>query len=104
MDWQLGVKRIELNWFKSNFSEQKQIVRYNNEMSESLKTLYRVAQGSVLGPISLIIYMNDLVTCSNCLSFSMYADDTCIFLADANLNENCKKINTILSLETYGNG
>ena len=91
-----GVQGTELKWFKSYFSERKQIVRYNNEMSESLRKSYGVAQGSVLGPILFIIYVNDLVNCSDSLNFSMYADDTCVFLNDTNLIENLNKINTEL--------
>ena len=91
-----GVKGTELKWFKSYFSERKQIVRYNNEMSESLRTSYGVAQGSLLGPILFIIYVNGLVNCSDSLNFSMYADDSCVFLTDTNLNENLNKMNTEL--------
>ena len=65
-------------------------------MSESLRTSYGVAQRSVLGPILFIIYVNDLVNCSDSLNFSMYADDTCVFLTDTNLNENLNKMITEL--------
>ena len=65
-------------------------------MPESLKTSYGVAQGSVLGPILFIIFANDLVYCSDSLNFNMYADDTCVFLTDANLKENLNKMNTEL--------
>ena len=40
--------------------------------------------------------MNDLVNSSDSLNFSMYADDTCVFLTDTNLNENLNKMNTEL--------
>ena len=55
------VRGTELNRFKSYFSKRKQIVRYNNEMSKSLKTSYGVGQGSVLGPILFIIYVYLLI-------------------------------------------
>ena len=88
-----GFKSTELNCFKSYFSERKQIARYNNEMSESKHHTYGVAQGTVLGPILFVVYVNDLVNCSDSLNFSMYADDTCVFLTDAKLNENLNKMN-----------
>ena len=44
-----------------------------------------VPQGSVIGHLLLLIYINDIYTCSDKLSFSFFADDTNLLYADKNL-------------------
>ena len=39
-----------------------------------------IPQGGTLAPILFLLFMNDIVKCSNILKFSIYADDTCIIL------------------------
>ena len=71
--------------FKSYFSERWQFVCYNNVSSSLLPMRYGVPQGSILGPLLFIIYMNDIVGCSDILNFILYADDTNLFLDTDNL-------------------
>ena len=52
-----------------------------------------VPQGSVLGPLLFLIYMNDISRCSNILSFILFADDTNLFYSHKNVDTLCKTMN-----------
>ena len=69
-------KRGALNWFTSYLSNRTQVCKINNTMSSSSPVSCGVPQGSNLGPLLFLLYVNDLPNClKNCTPF-MYADDT----------------------------
>src|ERR1043165_10054525 len=74
-----GIRGIALQWFKDYLSNRKQYVLYNNCSSKLLSINCGVPQESILGPLLFIIYINDIVNCSNILHFILFADDTNIF-------------------------
>ena len=79
-----GIKNNELKWFRSYVSNGKQCVKYKNAVSNFAATNFGVPQGGVLSTLLNIIYVNDIVKCTNNLKFVMYADDTCIFAGHRN--------------------
>ena len=71
-----GIKDTALDWFKSYLTNRTQYVGCNG-ISSSIRNIETgVPQGSILGPLLFIIYMNDIHTVSNNLNFILYADDT----------------------------
>lgn len=75
-----GIRGNVYDWFKSYLSNRKQFVSINGKSSNYYNLCYGVPQGSVLGPILFVLYINDVTYSSNKLSFTMFADDTSLVL------------------------
>ena len=71
-----GIKGIAIKWFTSYLSGRSQYVEVDGVSSSILSLSTGVPQGSILGPLLFLIYMNDIPNCSNYFSFILYADDT----------------------------
>ncbi len=65
-----------------NLCNRKQIVKYNEVHSEEMKITSGVPQGSVLGPLLFLLYINDIQHCSKMLSIILFADDTNLLYSD----------------------
>ena len=76
-----GVRGKALNWIKTYFENRKQHLKYNEILSAEEVVNYGVPQGSILGPILFIIYINDMPNCSRKSDFFVFADDTNIVIS-----------------------
>ena len=75
-----GVRGISNSWFRSYLTNRKQSILISNTLSNPLSINCGVPQGSILGPLLFIIYINDILQCSDKFEFVQFADDTCLFL------------------------
>ena len=71
-----GFRGVVNQWFKSYLSNRYQRVKIGNTLSDECKIEYGVPQGSVLGPILFLLYINDIQYSSEILKFHLFADDT----------------------------
>ena len=78
-----GIRGISLELIKSYLSGRVQRTKFQSETSDECNVEYGVPQGSVLGPLLFLIYVNDIVTTSTLGKFVLYADDTNIFVSGA---------------------
>ena len=86
-----GIRGITNDWFKSYLSDRQQYVSINGHNSSCSNLICGVPQGSVLGPLLFLIYINDLPNTSSKLQFHLFADDTNVNFVSNDLDyiENC---------------
>ena len=88
----LGVRGMALVWFQSYLSNRSQRVYLNGELSDPETIDISVLQGTILGPILFLCFINDLPNSSNLLSF-LFADDTQGLAFGKNLPDLIAKVN-----------
>ena len=77
-----GFCGISYDWFASYLSNSKQHVSYQNTKSSYENVICGVPQGSILGPLLFILYMNDICFTSSLLKFILFTDDTAVFYSN----------------------
>ena len=90
-----GMRGIARKLFENYLGNRKQIVKYNQTRSAEAKITSGVPQGSILGPLLFLLYINDIENCSNIVSMILFADDTNIYHSHTCL----KTLNHIMQIE-----
>ena len=80
-----GIRGNALDLMKSYIKGRKQFVSYKNESSGQLTITCGVPQGSILGPLLFLLYINDFYRVTNQLITIQFTDDTTLFKSHASL-------------------
>jgi hypothetical protein len=73
---QYGIKGAELSWFRSYWSSRSQETKFYENISDAINVKLGVPQGSVLGPLLFILYINDIKNVLRYSKLNLFADDT----------------------------
>ena len=99
-----GVSDVSNSWFKTYLTQRKQYVCIGGEVSDLTTTEHGVPQGSVLGPLLFLIYINDLHQCIKNSNTFHFADDTNLLYIPPKKMRNrniIRKLNTDLKSLNY---
>ena len=104
LDHNILIKKLEFygvsdgpgKLLESYLSNRKQFVVFDDINSQVLDIKTGVPQGSILGPLLFLIYINDIVKSSNFFKFILFADDTTLF---APINTSNKETANIINME-----
>ena len=94
-----GMDADALKLMESYLNNRKQYVIYNDLISETLPIITGAPQGSILGPLLFLIYINDLPNSSETFKYVMYADDTTLFTTIQSSNICPKDVEYKLNIE-----
>ena len=76
-----GIRGLTNDWLKSYLCDRQQRVLFNNTLSSPETVSCGVPQGSILGPLLFLLYINDLPSCTSIPHFVLFADDTNILFS-----------------------
>ena len=92
--WRYGIRGHANDFFRSYLTNRRQYTCTNEKKSTTRTVNCGVPQGSVLGPLFFILYMNDIVKSVNANNIRLYADDTGIFMHNKNIHNLIKQAKT----------
>ena len=93
-----GIRGLALKWMTSYLKNRSQFVSLSGENSSIKNMQYGVPQGSILGPLYFIIYINDLPNIFNRAKFILYADDANIIINGANIADIVQQLNALCNI------
>lgn len=91
-----GISGPALNLLRSYLTNRTQVVQIKDSLSQPTSINRGVPQGSLLGPLLFLLYINDLPDCLSYTNCILYADDTTLFIGDENLSNVTERLNNDL--------
>ena len=83
--YKYGIRGTTHKWFVSYLSKRQQYVSYNTVSSDYNNIHCGVPQGSIIGPLLFLLYINDMVNVSDVLFPILFADDSNVFINGKNI-------------------
>ena len=80
----IGINDSSILWFRDYLANRLIVTQINNTLSDEQRISYGVPQGSILGPLLFVIYVNDIVKTVDTCDIHLYADDTVLYFSDKN--------------------
>ena len=100
--YKCGIQGHLLAWFIDYSSDRMQRVVINGQFSEWGPVQAGVPQGSVLGPLLFLLFINDIVNVVTHCNIKLFADDTCLYVEVDNRQETANNINNDLdAMDTW---
>lgn len=97
-----GIRGIANDWFKSYLTDHQQVVVVNNTTSRKCNITCGMPQGSVLGPLLFLLYINDFHCSSELFDFYLFPDDANLFYESKSLQILQKRINSeLINVHTW---
>jgi hypothetical protein len=82
-----GIRGVAYNWLESYLTNRKQFCTYNGTKSTLTTISCGVPQGSILGPLLFLVYVNDLGDIFNKINSVLFADDTNLIVTGNSIQE-----------------
>ena len=92
-----GITGNELKWFKNYLNERRQYVLCNNKESDVREVVTGVPQGSALGPLLFLIFVNDFPQHIRNASCNLFADDASVYVFGKDLNQTVTRMQTSIN-------
>ena len=92
-----GIRDNELKWFKSYLSNRRQCVSLNGDLSKEMEVSIGVPQGTVLGPVLFLLYINDLSNAVSDGEINIFADDVAIYSSSKCLSSLTTAMSSIMN-------
>jgi len=91
-----GMSSNVIKWFESYLNDRRHVTVINGVRSNERQTICGIPQGSILGPLLFILYINDLPNNVFNVKVSMYADDTALYYNSNDIDDIVVKMNSDL--------
>ena len=91
-----GVRGSNIKWYSNYLEGRKQFICFGEKNTELENITCGVSQGSILGPLLFLIYINDIYKSSDILNFILFADDTNLFFSRKDIKH---LFNTVVNIE-----
>lgn len=75
-----GINNCALKWFESYLDGRKQVTKVNGQISRPRDNRIGIPQGSIIGAILFIIYINDMPEVLSEVAINLFADDTLLYI------------------------